>query len=291
MIKKVVKKKVAFRPTLRTRNYTAEDLRDNLRQHTFNMPVIIRLGSLTESNIITSRSTYVEINKVAAIKVSRDKLKMKEAFTQNKVKTADWYTSYEDHYDGSGKWKFKNQTTNETVDIKTLPFPMLSKSRTGQGGVGNTLHDDFKSLESWMKGKDLSNYIFEKFYNYAREYRLHVTKDGCFLAWRKLRKENAKERWYFNSDNCVWAGEENPLFNKPVNWDNVIKDSVNALNAAGLDIGAVDVRIQSANDKQKKVSESPDYLVLEVNSAPSLGELGTKFYYKEILKLINQKLK
>jgi hypothetical protein len=29
---------------------------------------------------------------------------------------------------------------------------------------------------------------------------------------------------------------------------------------------------------------------MEINSAPSLGKIGSEFYYKEIIKLINKKL-
>lgn len=283
-IKKKVKKPITrFRVRLRTRNFTAEDLRDKLYATFFPKPVIVRLGSLTPIEEITSRENVLEINKCEAIEISRDKKLMKEAFTKAGVKTANWWTTD----NGS---EFRNSDGHNFTFKKDLPYPILSKSRTGQGGSGNTLHKDQKSLEEWMKGKNLSNYIFEEFYNYAREYRLHVTQEGAFLVWRKMRKSDAKDRWYFNSDNCVWIGEENPLFDKPVNWDECIGEAVKALNAVGLDIGAIDIRIQSAVDEDGNKRKKCELICLESGSAPSLGKVGSEFYYNEIIKLINKKL-
>lgn len=285
IVKKTKKKITAFRVRLRTKNFTAEELREKLYTTFFPKLAIVRLGSLTPIEEITAIKDIVEINKPEAIEVSRDKKAMKDAFTQNKVKTADWWTNL----DNNNFIPFNN-TVNECVSINDLPYPILSKSRTGQGGSGNTLHKDQKSLEEWMNGKDLDNYIFEKYYNYAREYRLHCTQEGAFLVWRKMRKKDAKDRWYFNNDNCVWIGETNPLFDKPKNWDVCVQECVKALTSVGLDIGAVDIRIQSATDDDGNIRENPELIVLETGSAPALGKMGSEFYYKEIVKLINKKL-
>ena len=285
--KKVKKAITSFRVRLRTRNFTAEALREKLYTTFFPKLAVVRLGSLTPVEEITGIRDIIEINKPEAIEISRDKNLMKEAFTQNQVKTANWFTT---EPMGGGVQFVSLENPNLNVDLATLPYPILSKSRTGQGGSGNTLHKDQKSLETWMKGKTLSNYIFEEFYNYAREYRLHVTQEGTFLVWRKMRKSDAKDRWYFNSNNCVWIGEENPLFDKPVNWYECVQQCVLALKSVGLDIGAVDIRIQSAEDKEGNKRKTCDFIVLETGSAPALGTVGSEFYYKEIVKLINKKL-
>lgn len=276
MIKRQIKKKkpiTSYRVRLRTRNFTAEDLRDKLYTTFFPKLAVVRLGSLTPIEEVTAIRDVIEINKCEAIEISRDKLLMKQVFKDNKVKTAEWI---HDNYQGES--------------IKELGFPIVGKSRTGQGGVGNTLINNQEELDVWKKGKVLNNYVIEKFYNYSREYRLHVTKDGCFLAWRKMRKADAKERWYFNSDNCVWIGEENPLFDKPINWDECITESVKALISVGLDIAAIDLRIQSAIDEDGEKRDKCEFIILETNSSPSLGKIGSEFYYKEIIKLINKKL-
>lgn len=283
-LKKKKKEITKFRIRLRTKNFTAETLRDKLYGTFHDKPVIVRLGSLTPVEEITSRTNIIEINKTEAIEISRNKKEMKEAFTRSEVRTANWYT-----YD-KVNLNFNKQNTNNTFDIikiKDLPYPVLSKSLFGQGGAGNTLHKDQKSLEEWMKGKDLNNYIFEEYYNYAREYRLHVTKNGNFLSWRKLRKNDAKERWYFNSDNCVWVGEDNPLFDKPVNWEEIQQHAIKACASVGLDICAVDVRVQSSKNEEGDKRKTCDFIILETNSAPSLGDVGSEIYYNQILNLIN----
>lgn len=271
-----------FRVRLRTKNHTAEDLRDKLYTTFHNKPVIVRLGSLTPIEEISSRQDVLEINKTEAIEISRNKREMKEAFTKAKVKTANWF------FHNEGSFYEVGVEGIASIPFKQLPYPILSKSLFGQGGVGNTLHKDQKSLEEWMKGKDLSNYIFEEYYNYAREYRLHVTKEGNFLSWRKLRKNDAKERWYFNSDNCIWVGEDNALFDKPVNWEEIQKHAILACKTVGLDICAVDVRVQSSTDEDGNKRKTCDFIILETNSAPSLGEKGSEIYYNQILNLIKK---
>jgi len=290
MIKTIKKKKITqFRIRLRTKNYTAEDLRDKLYTTFHSKPVIVRLGSLTPVEGITSRTDVLEINKCEAIEISRNKREMKEAFTKAGVKTANWWTIKNNENILFLPLKSgDNSKVENRQELKNLPYPVLSKSLFGQGGAGNTLHKDQKSLETWMKGKDLSNYIFEEYYNYAREYRLHVTQNGNFLSWRKLRKNDAKDRWYFNSDNCVWIGEENPLFDKPVNWEEIQQNAILACKSVGLDICAVDVRVQSAKDEDGNKRKSCDFIILETNSAPSLGEKGSEIYYNQILKIINK---
>lgn len=280
-LKKKKKEITKFRIRLRTKNFTAETLRDKLYGTFHDKPVIVRLGSLTPVEEITSRTNIIEINKTEAIEISRNKKEMKEAFTKGGVKTANWY------YWNGGAFLSWNPEEKAVFKINELPYPVLSKSLFGQGGAGNTLHKDQKSLEEWMKGKDLNNYIFEEYYNYAREYRLHVTKNGNFLSWRKLRKNDAKERWYFNSDNCVWVGEDNPLFDKPINWEEIQQHAIKACASVGLDICAVDVRVQSSKNEEGIKRKTCDFIILETNSAPSLGDVGSEIYYNQILNLIN----
>lgn len=280
-LKKKKKEITKFRIRLRTKNFTAETLRDKLYGTFHDKPVIVRLGSLTPVEEITSRTNIIEINKTEAIEISRNKKEMKEAFTKGGVRTANWY------YWNGGAFLSWNPGEQAVFKISELPYPIISKSLFGQGGAGNTLHKDQKSLEEWMKGKDLNNYIFEEYYNYAREYRLHVTKNGNFLSWRKLRKNDAKERWYFNSDNCIWVGEDNPLFDKPINWEEIQQHAIKACASVGLDICAVDVRVQSSKNEEGIKRKTCDFIILETNSAPSLGDVGSEIYYNQILNLIN----
>ena len=193
-----------FIPQLRTKNPTAKPLKLLLQRSS--QRVVVRIGSTTAFNDNLNR---IEINTVQAVQNSRSKLLMKQKFTEAGVKTADWYEKAE------GLSALIN-IHEDLINYEDLPYPIVAKSHFGQGGAGNTKLDNQAALEDWMRGKDLRNYIFEKFYNYSREYRLHVTQRENFLSWRKMRKRDARDRWYFNSNNCVWIGEDNPLFDKPV---------------------------------------------------------------------------
>jgi carbamoylphosphate synthase large subunit len=238
---------------------------------------VFRLGSTTE--VLDNR---IEINKINAVKNSANKLLMKKCFTEAGVKTADWWTC---ESMGGGHLFSGN------IDKSQLPYPIVAKHIYGSRGTGNTLLHDQKELETWLNGKTLNNYIFEKYYNYNREYRLHVTEDGCFYTCRKMIKNDTpdEKRWFKNSVNSTWIVEENPLFDKPSNWDDIINESVKALKAVGLDIGALDVRVQSKHNNKDKVREYPEFIIIEINSAPSFGEITAEKYLEEIPKLIKKK--
>ena len=97
------------------------------------------------------------------------------------------------------------------------------------------------------------------------------------------------ERWYRNDSNCNWIVEDNPLFDKPTNWQAIMDECVKALNAVGLDIGACDVKVQSAKKKDGTARQNPDYFVIEINSAPSLKERGLQKYLVQIPQILRRK--
>lgn len=207
----------------------------------------MRLGSLSTSSIPLQR----QINKIDGIKNSSDKLRMKLLFKD--VRTP----------------KFNNTG-------RGLKFPLVAKHRFSSKGRGVYKLDDEDSLEDFLKKreKDLEKFIFEEYKNYSREYRLHVSDLGCFYSCRKMRKRDAEIRWKFNNETCVWILEENELFNKPETWDLIVEDCIKAKNNIGLDICCFDVR----------VNKKGDWMIIESNSAPSLGEIGVE-KYKEHLEL------
>jgi len=277
-VKKTNKVLTKFRPQIRSRHPSHNSIRGTLGL--FPKRTVVRFGSSTEL------PGYVEINTVKACQTSANKLAMKNAFMNNNVKTAEWYVL--------NKNKFVNKAGE--FEGKDLPFPIVAKSHWGSRGNGNYLIQSLEDLELFFKDikKDNTNYIFEKYYNYDKEYRLHVTKDGVFYTNRKMLKKDTPEdqRWYKNDNNCVWILEENPLFDKPTCWDEIVKESVKALNAVGLDFGAVDVRVQKNTTGVKKVKnrETVDFIIIEINSAPSFGEGTLKKYQQELPKIINRKI-
>ncbi len=208
-----------FRPQIKSRHPSHSILRTNLPLTPFKS--VIRLGSTTEMyDTVAHGGKRIEINTVDAIKISSNKKLMKQAFIQADVCTADMWT------DGA-----LNDWANEN-------FPIVAKHIYGSRGEGNTLLHNMEQLNKWLNNKNLSNYIFEKFYNYALEYRLHVTEDGCFYTCRKALKSDTaeEESWYRNDSNCVWLLESNPQFNKPNSWNDIVEDCVKALKHIKADI-------------------------------------------------------
>ena len=250
---------------------------------------VVRLGSSWAGD----GKPRVECNSVDAVKTSANKLLMKEAFVNSNVTTAGWFVVQNDR-----PTERMNGYTHEHPNVLTvgihneyLPYPIVAKHIHGSRGTGNYLLKTQEELNAWLPGKTLNNYIFEKFYDYTREYRLHVTKNGCFYTCRKMLKEEtpADKRWFRNDSNSVWIVEDNPAFDKPVNWNAIVNESVKALSSVGLDIGAIDVKVQSAKDKKGRVRPEPKFIILETNSAPSFGDVTLQKYLVEIPKVLREK--
>lgn len=246
-----------------------------------NHNVVFRLGSTTPtSEVFKTAKNVIEINTVQAVTNSANKLLMKRKFAEAGVLTADWWNA--------------EALENWAKD----KFPIVVKHIYGSRNKGNTLITTPEELKIWLDKKtnaQLTQYIVEKFYNYNREYRLHVTKDGCFYTCRKMLKSDTPEdkRWFRNDSNSVWVLEENEQFDKPSNWQAIVNECVKALNAVGLDVGAIDLRVQSREDQTKNntkvIRKDPKFIVIEINSAPSFGELTANKYLKIIPTIINNK--
>lgn len=260
-----------------SRHPTHSILRRNPELRTGRLKVMLRLGSTTERN---EKAYDVVINPASAIRNSSDKLLMKECFEKAKVQHCTW-------------WKgaaIRNANPN---------FPIIAKGRFGSRGRLNTKLDSQEELNNFLrKNSNLGNYIFEEFFNSSKEYRLHVSKDGCFYSCRKLRRRDTADdkKWFFNNENCVWitqykmnrtkngftttrAGKPilKAQFEQPHTWKEIEADCVKALKSVGLDFGAFDVR----------VSKDGQWKIIEVNSAPSFGDMTSVLYINEIKKIIN----
>lgn len=255
-----------FRPRVRSRHPSHDPLRDQLPLLPFRS--IVRLGSTTVKPVDSQRR-FVLCNSVEAIRNSANKLRMKQCFQQAGVKTAAWVR------------------LTDKDGVNGMEMPVVIKSHMGSRGRGNTLIQTLEEMQAWNKGRDLNNYIMEKFHDYSREYRLHVTRDGCFYTCRKMLKNETPDdkRWFRNDSNSVWIVESNPQFNKPSNWNAIVAECVKALNAVGLDVGACDVKVQSAKDKKGNIRPNPEFIIIEINSAPSFGE-GTLQQYLDIIPKI-----
>jgi glutathione synthase/RimK-type ligase-like ATP-grasp enzyme len=255
---------------IRTKNHSAQPLKNLIETP---VRAVFRLGSLTPTEEVFPRGValnkpIIEINTAEACHNSGNKILMKSCFDQHEVKSA----VYDLLDDVPHLW-----------DV----YPAIIKHKNsckGQGIYYIENEDDF--IEFVSTHGDLRPYIIEKYYNYSKEYRLHVTKDGCFYACRKMLKEDAEERWHRHDMNSVWIMEENPLFEKPSNWDLIVEESVKAMKSLGLDICSVDMKVQS--EKNKDRGGNPEFIILECNSASSMGERTLIEYEKILRKIVNE---
>ena len=262
---------------IRTKNHTAQPLKNLIEVNT---RAVFRLGSLTPTEEIFPRGValnkpIIEINTAEACHNSGDKLLMKQLFYDNgDVRTADWMTldsAIEDNGNGKLLWNM---------------YPAIIKHKNSCKGKGIFYIKDEDDLLMFENNHDnLQNYIIEVYHNYSKEYRLHVTKDGCFYTCRKMLKEDAEERWHRHDMNSVWIMEENPLFEKPSNWVDIEAECVKALNAVGLDIGACDIKVQS--EKGHDRGGNPEFIILEINSAPSFGLVTIGKYEEQLRKMVD----
>jgi glutathione synthase/RimK-type ligase-like ATP-grasp enzyme len=274
-----LKKYKLFRPLILSRHPSHSILRaKNQTLPLLPFRSVIRLGSSTESD------GRLEINTVEAVKNSASKLLMKQKFTEAGVKTAKWckYSQINNTTEEGIVFTINNQNTD------TVNFPIVAKSHSGSRGIGNTKFNTKEELEAWLPNKNLNNYIFEQFVKMTREYRLHVTKFGCFYSCRKLVRNDAPENtWQRHDDVCNWVLEENPSFKKPKNWDNIVADCIKAKDALGLDICAFDVGVQGAKDGVER--ETPEWVIFESCSAPSFGNVTGQKYIEILPKLLIDK--
>lgn len=263
-----------------------------------NKILLVRLGSSTSTrNLIEERTNllkktktlkgkklidyskyqFVEINSVEGINNSSNKRRMKEAFNRANISHADWFTADDQN-------TYTNRKNNSKCSINDLPYPMIVKHIYGSRGRGNYKVDNVEQMRELLKGKNLQNYIFEKFYTFNKEYRLHVNENGCFYTCRKMLKKDTPDDKKFqrHDDNCVWIIEENKLFDKPTNFKTIISDCVKALKELNLNFAAFDVKTQSSKDKKGRNRENVEYIIIESNSAPSFGDRTEEEYLKMI---------
>lgn len=240
--------------------------------------VVYRHGSTTQG------SFKYEINSVESVKNSSDKKRMKECFDKAKISQAIW----------KNLPAMSDKKVQQTF-LKEVNFPenhLIIKSRFGSRGNGNTLIKTQAELDSFIKTRSssLDRYIIEEYKSYLLEFRIHVSKDGCFYTCRKALKKDAPEKSKFqrHDDNCVWILETNPDFNKPSNWSAIVQDCVKALRAIGGDVLAFDVKTTSPKNSKEK-DKSVRWIIIESCSAPSFGDVTAEKYIENFPRIIKSK--
>ena len=153
LVKKVAKKTIGvtgtgkYRPMIRSRHPSHNKLRYEIARLPFRS--VIRFGSLTD---LTDQSSLngkrIELNSKEAIRNSSSKLRMKKCFTDNNVKTANWFTL---SLIGGGYEIITHNQPNLNLDFATLEYPIVSKHHFGSRGIGNKLHKSQAELQEWIK--------------------------------------------------------------------------------------------------------------------------------------------
>ena len=243
---------------------------------------VYRHGSVTECP-----NAQLEINTIQSVQYSKDKIKMKQLFFNEKVASPMFYTIAKEEdtvfmYPPEG-YQFKQYSRfSPSIAQEFVRFPLLAKRKFRSRGNGmrfiNDVDELLEFIDSSVNFSSNNPYYFEEYINYSREYRLHMSPLGCFYTCRKMLKSDAKNRWYRNDSNSVWILEENPNFNKPTTWDKIVEDCSRAREAVGLTLGAIDII----------VAKDGRWQIIEINSAPSFGEITEIKYREEIEKIVNQ---
>lgn len=291
LIKKKLKKRVklGYLVNIRSRHPSHKWLKQNISRLPFKS--IVRLGSTTEiGDEVSYGGNRIECNTVKSVRNSSNKLLMKQCFDNYGIKTAFWFTinpkltGFTYHVSGN---------PDNCISRDEIEFPIVAKNIFGSRNTGNYLIKCGDELNDFIVSKfdNIDSYIFEKYYAYNREYRIHMAIIGnistCIYTCRKVLKSDTPEdqRWFRNDSNSAWYVEDNPKFDKPVNWDTIIDQCGLAMRSLGLDIGAFDVRVQSAENKDGELREDPEFIVIESNSAASHGVV-TRQRYKDYIPMI-----
>lgn len=251
-----------FRPMILSRHPSHDILRSK-HKYIRSLPFqsVVRFGSTTEiEDTVAKGGKRIEINTIEAIKNSASKLLMKRKFTEAQVKTAEWISGTDNNLSQVKEWA-------------TERYPIVAKNHYGSKGKGNTLIKNKEEFNEWCIGKTIPHYIFEKFMNYALEFRFHITEDGCFYVCRKALKKDCAEdqKWRHHDDTCVWFLETNENFMKPNSYNDIVKDCVKALKAIGADVLSFDVKVQSPTNNKGEIRQYQEYILLECNSASSMN--------------------
>lgn len=226
-----------------------------LRSIPFNKRVLLRLGSTTP---LVSKYNYLEINTIEGIKISSNKILMKQAFDKAQIHHSEWINS--------------NNIKIINNFYKTYKI-LIAKDKYSSKGNGIYYIDNIDSLNNLFKTVNIKDIVFEKYYFFPQEYRLHVdVNTGCFYACKKVFKKDAEIQWHKHANNSVFVLQtcKNKL---PNCWENIISDCLKVLKEMRLTIACFDV-----------LCSDNKYIIVESNTAPSLATYGITYYSNHLKK-------
>jgi glutathione synthase/RimK-type ligase-like ATP-grasp enzyme len=223
-----------------------------------NNHLVINWGSCHTPSFLVNSNSNLFLNKISAVSIARDKLQTLECLVTNGIKVPEF-----------------------TEDIEYAKLLALAgntiycrKSTTSYGG---RFIEIAKSPDEVVPAK-----LYTVGVDIRREYRVHVFNNKVIDLVRKSRPlnetsvpENINMLIRNHTNGWVFCREfEFTLDNK----EQIEQTAINAINAVGLDFGAVDIVTQ-------KRTGVP--FVLEINTAPGNENTTTHNYKNAIVDYIN----
>lgn len=240
-----------------TKEFSANRIREITGGHS---RVLFRFGYAGDFPV--NPQNYIIINSRESVDIAKNKYSTKLILDKLEIPTPRW------------------KLLDDLKYFSDLSYPLYSKLFYGSRGRGMVFINNEEELEDHLHNTPhFESRVVEERCNYIREYGIHVsTASGIFHAVRKMLKSDSEDRWFRNSNNCVFYLEDNEHFNKPECWDEIESQLLRFMKDTGLNIGRFDVKVNNSGNL---------FSVLEVNSAPSLqGDIVYNKYVKEIEKLI-----
>lgn len=157
------------------------------------------------------------------------------------------------------EWTEQRQTAKDWITNGDLVFcrTLLSSS----GGAGIVIARTIAEL-SYAP-------LYTKYVNNDKEYRIHVFRGKVIMAVQKLVRRNSPTEY-----RGLIRNNDNTVFKQVEVYPNIVAEkAICAVNALGLDFGAVDIGMN--------YSEGKAY-IFEVNTACGIGENTMKAYVKAI---------
>ncbi len=188
----------------------ATDLEKNDEVQGFKKNVVVRLGGEKKYE-----DYPLEINSAEAVKNCINKIKMKELFNKNDIKTLEYFN-------------------------EPQKYPCVIKHAVGSGGAGVYVVEDANELKVFKKVLH-NQYYIEPLFKSTSEYRLHCTQNEVFFSVKKIKREENKNDIIINTKNHTNVRD----FVKPRLWKEMQAECIKAMKILKLDLGAFDVGYNS----------------------------------------------
>lgn len=253
-------------------------------------PSLLRLGSKT---LVDKK--YIECNSLNSIKNTSNKLLMKCILLKNNINTPELYVCYLNRLRLDGTIEFinivdlKNTTEGkriigEKTNIMELNYPIIAKMHFKSKNNKVVILENSNQVEEFVKTNNVRKYIFERYRNFRREYKVYATQNGIFCIQRKKRNYNSKSIWNTNFKESTLT----TIFNGEWLSDNEIIPCFNemnihclqALKAFDMDICSFDIKVKNDGDV---------FTIINANSGDAISEEVIPLYAKQVKEVLIKK--